>query len=167
METESSPRDSFVVGLLAGEPSGDLLGAGLMTALREMLPDREVRFLGVGGARMQAAGLVRLADFDTLSVNGFRDPIVRLPQLYRLYRELATTFIEARIDAFIGIDFNVFNLLLEARLKRQGIPTAHYVSPSVYAWRRWRTKKVARSARHACRAHRRSRTARPRPSARL
>jgi lipid-A-disaccharide synthase len=146
VETESSPSDSFVVGLLAGEPSGDLLGAGLMTALRAMLPDREVRFLGVGGARMQAAGLVRLADFDTLSVNGFRDPILRLPQLYRLYRELATTFVEARIDAFIGIDFNVFNLLLEARLKRQGIPTAHYVSPSVYAWRRWRTKKVARSA---------------------
>ena len=139
METESSPSDSFVVGLLAGEPSGDLLGAGLMTALRAMLPDREVRFLGVGGARMQAAGLVRLADFDTLSVNGFRDPIVRLPQLYRLYRELATTFIEARIDAFIGIDFNVFNLLLEARLKRQGIPQP--ITLASVAWRRFERKK--------------------------
>ena len=146
METESSPSDSFVVGLLAGEPSGDLLGAGLMTALRAMLPDREVRFLGVGGARMQAAGLNCLADFETLSMNGFREPIMRLPELYRMYRELSKTFVEARVDAFVGIDFNVFNFLLEARLKRQGIPTAHYVSPSVYAWRRGRTKKVSRSA---------------------
>ena len=144
--TEPSSRDPIVIGLLAGEPSGDLLGAGLMTALRAMLPDRKVTFMGVGGTRMQAAGLVCLANFDTLSVNGFREPILRLPQLYRLYRELAAALAEARIDAFVGIDFNVFNFLLEARLKRQGIPTAHYVSPSVYAWRRGRTKKVARSA---------------------
>ena len=95
---------------------------------------------------MQAAGLICLADFQTLSVNGFREPILRLPQLYRLYRQLSTTLVEARIDAFVGIDFNVFNFILEAWLKRQGIPIAHYVSPSVYAWRRGRTKKVARSA---------------------
>ena len=95
---------------------------------------------------MQAAGLICLADFETLSMNGFREPIMRLPELYRMYRELSTTLVEARVDAFVGIDFNVFNFLLEARLKRQGIPTAHYVSPSVYAWRRGRTKKVSRSA---------------------
>ena len=82
--TEPSSRDPIVIGLLAGEPSGDLLGAGLMTALREMLPDRQVTFMGVGGTRMRAAGLVCLADFDILSVNGFREPILRLPQLYRL-----------------------------------------------------------------------------------
>ena len=111
-----------------------------------MLQDREVTFMGVGGARMQAAGLICLADFETLSMNGFREPIMRLPELYRMYRELSTTLVEARVDAFVGIDFNVFNFLLEARLKRQGIPTAHYVSPSVYAWRRGRTKKVSRSA---------------------
>ena len=146
MVTEPSSKEPVVIGLLAGEPSGDLLGAGLMTALRAMLQDREVTFMGVGGTRMQAAGLICLADFETLSVNGFREPILRLPQLYRLYRELSTTLVEARIDAFVGIDFNVFNFILEARLKRQGIPTAHYVSPSVYAWRRGRTKKVARSA---------------------
>ena len=63
-----------------------------------------------------------------------------------LYRRLAATFIDRRIDAFVGIDFNVFNFILERRLKRRGIATAHYVSPSVYAWRRGRTKKVARCA---------------------
>ena len=146
MVTESRSKEPIVIGLLAGEPSGDLLGAGLINALRAMLQDREVTFMGVGGARMQAAGLNCLADFETLSMNGFREPIMRLPELYRMYRELSTTLVEARVDAFVGIDFNVFNFLLEARLKRQGIPTAHYVSPSVYAWRRGRTKKVSRSA---------------------
>ena len=146
MVTESRSKKPIVIGLLAGEPSGDLLGAGLINALRAMLQDREVTFMGVGGARMQAAGLNCLADFETLSMNGFREPIMRLPELYRMYRELSTTLVEARVDAFVGIDFNVFNFLLEARLKRQGIPTAHYVSPSVYAWRRGRTKKVSRSA---------------------
>ena len=146
MVTESRSKEPVVIGLLAGEPSGDLLGAGLINALRAMLQDREVTFMGVGGARMQAAGLICLADFETLSMNGFREPIMRLPELYRMYRELSTTLVEARVDAFVGIDFNVFNFLLEARLKRQGIPTAHYVSPSVYAWRRGRTKKVSRSA---------------------
>ena len=146
MVTESRSKEPVVIGLLAGEPSGDLLGAGLINALRAMLQDREVTFMGVGGARMQAAGLICLADFETLSVNGFREPIMRLPELYRMYRELSTMLVEARVDAFVGIDFNVFNFLLEARLKRQGIPTAHYVSPSVYAWRRGRTKKVSRSA---------------------
>ncbi len=146
MITESRSKKPIVIGLLAGEPSGDLLGAGLINALRAMLQDREVTFMGVGGARMQAAGLNCLADFETLSMNGFREPIMRLPELYRMYRELSTTLVEARVDAFVGIDFNVFNFLLEARLKRQGIPTAHYVSPSVYAWRRGRTKKVSRSA---------------------
>jgi lipid-A-disaccharide synthase len=79
-------------------------------------------------------------------VNGFREPFLRLPNLYQLYRRLAAAFIERRIDAFVGIDFNVFNFILEGRLKRHGIATAHYVSPSVYAWRRGRTKKVARCA---------------------
>ena len=77
MVIEPSSKKPVVIGLLAGEPSGDLLGAGLMNALRGMLQDREVTFMGVGGARMQAAGLICLADFETLSVNGFREPILR------------------------------------------------------------------------------------------
>lgn len=135
----------IVIGLLAGEPSGDILGAGLMQALREQMT-APVHFIGVGGSLMQAQGLECLADFDTLSVNGFREPLLRLPSLYKLYRSLADTFIERDVCAFVGIDFNVFNFLLERRLKRHGVPIAHYVSPSVYAWRRGRTKKVARCA---------------------
>ena len=129
------------IGLLAGEPSGDMLGAGLMQSLKVQLQPHAVHFVGMGGPLMQAEGLETLADFDALAVNGFREPLVRLPSLYKLYRRLAATFIERRIDAFVGIDFNVFNFILEGRLKRHGIATAHYVSPSVYAWRRGRTKK--------------------------
>ena len=136
----------IVIGLLAGEPSGDNLGAGLMQALKAHLGEQSVSFIGVGGPSMQAEGLQVLADFETLVVHGFREPLLRLPALYRLYRSLAATLVQHKVDAFVGIDFNVFNLMLERRLKRQGIPTAHYVSPSVYAWRRGRTKKVAQSA---------------------
>lgn len=137
--------ESITLGLLAGEASGDLLGAGMMEALKQQYPGH-IRFLGVGGPRMVAQGLECLADFDGLSVNGFKDPILRLPALLRLNRDLASAFVDAGVDAFVGIDFNVFNFLLERRLKRKGIATAHYVSPSVYAWRRGRTKKVARCA---------------------
>jgi lipid-A-disaccharide synthase len=135
----------ITLGLLAGEASGDILGAGLMKALKEQ-PAGTMRFIGVGGPLMQAQGLECVADFDSLSVNGFKEPVLRLPALIGLYRSLAKTFVEEGIDGFVGIDFNVFNFLLEGRLKRAGIPTAHYVSPSVYAWRRGRTKKVARCA---------------------
>ena len=141
-----SVSEPIRIGLLAGEPSGDMLGAGLMQSLKAQLQPHAVHFVGMGGPLMQAEGLETLADFDALAVNGFREPLVRLPSLYKLYRRLAATFIERRIDAFVGIDFNVFNFILEGRLKRHGIATAHYVSPSVYAWRRGRTKKVARCA---------------------
>lgn len=137
----------LTLGVLAGEASGDNLGAGVMRALRERLGDHdEVRFVGVGGARMREQGLHALASIDELSVNGFRDPIVRLPQLIRLLRRLIREFSAANIDGFLGVDFNVFNFLLEAALKRRGIKTAHYVSPSVYAWRSGRTRRVAKSA---------------------
>ena len=142
----ASVNEPIVIGLLAGEPSGDILGAGLMQSLKVQLKGRSVHFVGMGGPLMQAEGLETLADFELLAVNGFREPLLRLPSLYKLYRRLAATFMDRRIDAFVGIDFNVFNFILERRLKRQGIATAHYVSPSVYAWRRGRTKKVARCA---------------------
>ena len=138
---------TLTIGLVAGEASGDNLAAGLMAALKSHPAMSDgVRFLGVGGPAMLAQGLEPLASIDELSVNGFKEPILRLPQLWKLYRRLATTFEQENVDAFIGIDFNVFNFLLEGRLKDRGIPTAHYVSPSVYAWRRGRTKRVARSA---------------------
>jgi len=138
---------TLTIGLVAGEASGDNLAAGLMAALKSHPAMSDgVRFLGVGGPAMLAQGLEPLASIDELSVNGFKEPILRLPQLWKLYRRLGTTFEQENVDAFIGIDFNVFNFLLEGRLKDRGIPTAHYVSPSVYAWRRSRTKRVARSA---------------------
>ncbi len=133
------------VGILAGEPSGDNLAAGLMREMRTRLGD-EVRFVGVGGPRMLAEGLDSLAPMDQLSVNGFREPILRLPALLKLLRKLITTFSAARVDAFVGVDFNVFNFLLEKALKKRGIRTAHYVSPSVYAWRTGRTRRVEKCA---------------------
>jgi lipid-A-disaccharide synthase len=137
---------SLTIGLLAGEASGDNLAAGMMAALKvHPLMPRDVRFIGVGGPGMIAQGLEPLASIEELSVNGFKEPILRFPALWKLYRKLAEIFTEEKIDAFVGIDFNVFNFLLERRLKENGIPTAHYVSPSVYAWRRGRTKRVARS----------------------
>ena len=132
------------IGLVAGEPSGDILGAGLMAALRARCPD--ATFTGIGGQRMLECGLEPVADMEQLAVNGFRDPIVRLPALVQLLRRLNRHFRTEGVDALVGVDFNVFNLILERGVKRRGVPTAHYVSPSVYAWREGRTRKIGRSA---------------------
>ena len=94
---------------------------------------------------MLAEGLVARADMSRFNVNGFVDPVKRLPDLLRVLRDLVRCFTDTPMDAVVGVDFNVFNLLLERRVKRRGIPTAHYVSPSVYAWRRGRVKKIGRS----------------------
>lgn len=133
-----------VIALVAGEPSGDQLGRGLMAALRAARPG--IRFIGVGGPAMQSEGLKSLAAVDQLSVNGFVDPILKLPALLRLERALVEQCRRHDVAAFIGIDFNVFNLRLERRLRRAGVSTVHYVSPSVYAWRRRRTRRVAAAA---------------------
>ena len=92
---------------------------------------------------MSALGLESLADLAELSVNGFRDPIVKLPSLIRTFRKLSRELAARQLDGFIGIDFNVFNFLMESSLRKKGVTTAHYVSPSVYAWRRGRTQRVA------------------------
>lgn len=141
----SAAQPAITVGILAGEASGDNLGAGLMSAMQAQSA-RSVRFLGVGGQRMVAAGLSELAPIDQLAVNGFKDPILKLPELVSLLRRLVKTFTQAQIDVFVGVDFNVFNFILEAALRRRGIKTVHYVSPSVYAWRSGRTRRVAKSA---------------------
>jgi lipid-A-disaccharide synthase len=132
------------VGIVAGEASGDALGRGLMAALRRRYPG--VRFVGIGGPGMLAEGLESLVSMDRLSVNGFIDPIRRLPELLGIRRRLLDRFAAERPDVFVGVDFNVFNLTVEQRLKARGVPTVHYVSPSVYAWRRGRVRRVARSA---------------------
>lgn len=132
------------VGIVAGEASGDILGAGLMRAINRRHSD--VEFVGVGGDQMLAEGLMSRVDLSRLEVNGFIDPIKRLPELARILRDLVRHFSQTRTDVVVGLDFNVFNLLLERMVKRSGIPTAHYVSPAVYAWRRNRTKKIALAA---------------------
>jgi len=134
----------MILGILAGEPSGDRLGAGLMAAIRRQ-HGADVRFVGIGGPLMVDQGLEVLFDMERLSVNGFIEPVKRLPDLVRILRSLLATFEEIQPDAFIGVDFNVFNFLLERLLKRRGVRTAHYVSPSVYAWRRGRVRRIAAS----------------------
>ena len=115
-----------------------------MAAIRERAPDTE--FTGVGGETMLAQGLRGLAPLDDLAVNGFRDPLLRLPGLVRLLRRLCKHFVSEQMDAVVGVDFNVFNLMLERRVRRHGIATAHYVSPSVYFWRRGRVKRIVKAA---------------------
>ncbi len=132
------------IGIVAGEASGDILGGRLMAAIRERQP--EVHFSGVGGDTMLAQGLQALAPLSALSVNGIKDPLLRLPSLYRLLRRLVAHFVDEGMDVVVGVDFNVFNLMMERRVRQRGIPTAHYVSPSVYFWRQGRVKRIVRAA---------------------
>ena len=132
------------IGIVAGEASGDNLGAGLMAALRGRLEG--LRFVGIGGEAMLAQGLEPLGSMAALAVNGFSDPLVKLPQILGTFTTLRRRFLAGPPDVFVGVDFNVFNLSLERRLKRRGVPTVHYVSPSVYAWRPGRVKRINRSA---------------------
>ena len=131
------------IGLVAGESSGDLLGAALIARLREHVPDAE--FVGVGGPRMRAAGCESLADAEQLAVMGLFEVLGHLPRLWRLRRRLVRYFTDHPPDIFIGIDAPDFNLGLEQQLKRSGIATLHWVSPSVWAWRRYRLRHIQRS----------------------
>ena len=131
-------------GFVAGEASGDALGAGLIRALRERFPD--ARFEGVAGPLMVAAGCEQWEPSDSLAVMGLIEPLRHVPRLLRLRRYLARRWKAAPPDVFIGIDAPDFNLGLEKTLRRAGIRTAHYVSPSIWAWRAGRGKKVARAA---------------------
>jgi lipid-A-disaccharide synthase len=140
----AAPAGGPIVGILAGEASGDNLGRGLMNELRRRHPG--VRFVGIGGPGMEAEGLEPLVSMERLSVNGFVDPLRRRPELLGILRSLLDAYRQTPPDVFVGVDFNVFNLLLETRLRRRGVPTVHYVSPSVYAWRRGRIRRIARAA---------------------
>ena len=132
------------IGIVAGESSGDILGAGLIRAILERRPD--ATFEGVAGPLMQAAGCKALYPAETLSVFGLFEVLKHLPRLLKVRAELTRHFTADPPDVFIGIDSPDFNLGLEQRLRLRGIPTAHYVSPSIWAWRPKRVFKVGRAA---------------------
>ncbi|MCF6355094.1 MAG: lipid-A-disaccharide synthase [Candidatus Polarisedimenticolaceae bacterium] len=128
------------IGIVANEVSGDLLGAGLMRALRELRSD--ITFEGVGGPCMLEQGCNGLVPMERLSVMGLVEVLKHLPELLAIRRQLANHFLANPPDVFIGIDAPDFNLGLEKRLKNAGIPTVHYVSPTVWAWRPGRVEKI-------------------------
>ena len=131
------------IGLIAGEASGDQLGAGLIMAIRLRCPEAEV--YGVGGPGMSAAGCHAWYDAERLSVIGLSEIVRHQPELIGIRRDLRRRFLHRRPDVVVGIDSPDFNLALERRLRRQGIKTVHYVSPSVWAWRAGRVRTVRRS----------------------
>lgn len=131
------------VGVVAGEPSGDYLGAGLMNALTRRNPDME--FIGIGGPRMEQAGLKKLFDMERISIMGIDELLHSLKDILNIRKTLFQHFLEMDIPLFIGIDVPDFNIGLEGRLRKHGITTVHYVSPTVWAWRGYRIRKIKRS----------------------
>jgi lipid-A-disaccharide synthase len=136
--------DQPTIALVAGESSGDQLGAALVEGLRQRYS--RARFCGVAGKRMQAAGVEAWWDSEELAVMGLFEVLGHLPRLLRLRRELRRRLLDLGPDLFIGIDAPDFNLGLEIKLRRAGIRTAHYVSPTVWAWREGRVRKIRRAA---------------------
>ena len=146
MRDASGEAPPVTIGIVAGEASGDALGATLIHAVRRRRPD--VRFAGVAGPRMEAAGCEVWAPLERLAVRGFTEVVSHLPELFALRRDLARRFAAARVPVFIGVDAPDFNLGLERRLKRGGVRTVHFVSPSVWAWRRERLRTIGRAVDH-------------------
>ncbi|WP_329742794.1 lipid-A-disaccharide synthase [Dyella sp. A6] len=132
------------IAILAGEDSGDQLGADLIVALRQRYP--AARFVGIGGKRMQAQDFESWHDIHELSLFGFVEVVSHLPRLLRLRKALVARLLKTRPDVVVGIDAPDFNLGVEQRLKKAGLRTVHYVSPSVWAWREKRAEKIGHSA---------------------
>lgn len=133
-----------LIGIVAGEASGDALAATLIRAVRARHPG--VRFAGIAGPRMQAEGCEAWYPVERLAVRGFTEVVRHLPGLLRIRRELRARLLRARIPLFVGVDAPDFNLGLEAGLKARGVRTVHFVSPSVWAWRPERIASIGRSA---------------------
>ena len=138
-----APARALRVGFVAGEHSGDTLGAALIGALRERVPELEC--FGVAGPKMIAAGCQAWAQADELAVMGLAEVLSHLPRLLGLRARLRRRFLAARPDVFIGIDAPEFNLRLAQGLKSAGVPTVQYVSPQVWAWRQGRVRTIGRA----------------------
>jgi len=131
------------IGMVAGEASGDLLGSLLIEALKARYPNAQ--FVGIGGPKMESLGFESWFDMERLSVHGYIDALKRYRELSRMRRTLVKRLIEHRLDAFIGIDAPDFNLWIEKRMKAADVPSIHYVSPSIWAWRAGRIKRIRES----------------------
>ncbi|HTY02573.1 MAG TPA: lipid-A-disaccharide synthase [Rhodocyclaceae bacterium] len=134
------------VAMVAGEASGDLLAAHLIVALKRVLP--EAHFFGIGGPKMQRAGFDAWWPAERLAVHGYAEALRHYRDIAGIRRQLLARLRADPPDVFIGVDAPDFNLWLEQRLKRRGIPTVHYVSPSVWAWRAGRLGKIGRAVSH-------------------
>ncbi len=137
------PKQQLVIGIVAGEASGDLLGSHLIAALKAVRPD--LKFVGIGGPRMQTAGMEILFPQEKLAVNGYVEALRHYREITGIRDKLKKYLLANRPVLFIGVDAPDFNLDLELALKRRGIPTIHYVSPSIWAWRGERIKKIKRA----------------------
>ena len=131
---------------VAGEPSGDLLAAPVLSALKQIPDMTDLEVFGIGGPRMQAEGMRSDWPMETLSVRGYVEAIKQLPAILKLRKELISNLLgEGRPDVFLGIDAPDFNLGVELKLRQAGIPILHLVSPSIWAWRSGRIKKIAQA----------------------
>jgi lipid-A-disaccharide synthase len=134
------------IAMVAGEASSDQLAAHLIGALKQHLPDAE--FYGIGGPKMQREGFESLWPAEMLAVRGYAEVLRHYRSITRMRRQLLRRLLKDRPDVFIGVDGSDFNLWLERRLKRAGIPTIHFVSPSIWAWRRNRMGRIVQSVSH-------------------
>ena len=135
-----------VIGIVAGEASGDLLASHLMAAIRQVRPD--VEFVGIGGPRMQSVGMRVLFPMEKLAVFGYVEVLRHYREISGIRRKLKKHFLANRPALFIGVDAPDFNFGLEHTLKRNGITTIHYVSPSIWAWRGERIKMIRKAVTH-------------------
>lgn len=134
------------VAMVAGEASGDLLGAHLIAALKARRPG--LAFSGIGGPKMIAQGFDSHLPMEKLAVRGYAEVLRHYREITSIRRRLAERLIAERPAAFIGVDSSDFNLHLEKQLKDAGIPAIHYVSPAIWAWRGWRVRRIAQSVTH-------------------